>query len=217
MRGGSYDERQKRGQVLPALGSSLFRRRDFELRRCWCCAVPWLAGGRARACVPKQCSVASRAVKGKVKGSVPRDGDEGRRRGRSTTTTTTKNDHTPERTHTHTHKVHTAVTTHTLHYAPTLLHAPGSLVHAHAHAQAFAALHGPSQSNPRGFVLSRSRPAVDRDLGQSRTSSICKLDAQAEAAKAGANQDGLGLRRRGGGVWRRHTGRNAGRGPETIE
>lgn len=101
--------------------------------------------------------------------------------------------HQRTHTHTHTHKPHTLA----------LLHAPGSLVHAHAHtrthAQAFRRLHGPSQSNPRGFVLSRSRPAVDRDLGQSRTSSICKLAAQAEAAKAGANQDGLGLRRRGEG------------------
>lgn len=88
-----------------------------------------------------------------------------------------------------------------------------SLTHTptHAHAHDFAASRTkPVQPNPRGFVLSRSRPAVDRVLGQSRTSSICKLDAQAEAAKAGANQDGLGLR----GVWRRHHRQKCWRGDQ---
>lgn len=57
--------------------------------RCWCCAVlcpGWLAGGRGH--VPEQCSVASRAVKGKVKGSVPRTWTRTR-----TSTTTTANLH----------------------------------------------------------------------------------------------------------------------------
>lgn len=49
---------------------------------------------------------------------------------------------THQREHTHTHKVHTAVTTHTLHYAPTLLHAPGSLVRSFTHT------HTPKPSPP---------------------------------------------------------------------
>lgn len=95
----------------------------------------------------------------------------------------------------------------TLHHAPTTLTCPRS---ARPPNTAASPLHGPSQPIPRGFVLYlyRCRPAVDGVLGQSRTSSICKLDAQAGAAKAGANQagrDGDATDWRGGCGW--ETGR----------
>lgn len=169
---------------------------------CWCCVLcpGWLAGGRGR--VPEQCSVASRAVKGQGQGQCAEDGDEDEDEHYHHNRKPESSDHTPQAHTTHTH---TPCTTHPPHYTPQVR----SFTHTHTRTR-LRRFHGPSQSNPGGFVLSRSRPAVDRALGQSRTSSICKLAAQAEAAKAGANQDGLGLR--GGGVWRRHTGRNAGGG-----
>lgn len=184
--GGSYDERQNRGQVLEALGSalSLFRRRDLSCAGAG--AVLWCALAGWRGHVPEQCSVASRAVKGKGKGSVSRS--RARARGGHQHTPTYTTHHTP----------------HTPHAIPpsTTTHAPGSFTRIRS-------ICFMDQANPTQGV---SYCTQYHEQPQPLTGSMNNrgLAAYASWLHKQKQQKPGPTRMIWDGVWRGHTGRNAG-------